>query len=211
MKRSFWFCMLFVLLLSACSSSGSSPECKKGICVSIEIEGPVQALEPAPFTITVKTDKDISGLGLSIYGDAGISILDVERKPEVAELGYQDKRSMDWKIDTKGGELYTFHGHVVFPKPNVSYGIYKCGLIAAAGHPSITRVTDSVDIYFDPSGKQVEESKAIMERQTDYPVPTLLPNVTIVPEATNLIDVWPSITPSPSPTPTITIPAYPNP
>ncbi len=54
MKRIFWFSMLLILLLSACSSSSSGAECKEGICVSIEIESPVQALEPARFTIFVK-------------------------------------------------------------------------------------------------------------------------------------------------------------
>jgi len=211
MKWFFRLSMIFLSLLTACSSSGSSAECKKGICVSIEIKESVQALEPVLFTITVKTDKDISGLGLSLYGDVGITIQDIVVQPKQAVVGYQDKRSMDWEVDTKGGEEYIFSGHLIFPKPTVSYGIYACGLIVAASQPSINRVTDSITIYLDPSGKQVEESMAIMKIQTDYPVPTLLPNLTIVPEATNLIDVWPSITPSPSPTPTITLPAYPNP
>lgn len=207
MKRSFWFSMLLILLLAACSSSGSGAECKEGICVGIEVEGPVQALEPALFTISVKTEKDVSGLGISLYGDYSITILDIEKKPDGAKLAYQDKRSMDWQIDTKGGEEYIITGHVVFPKPTVSYGIFHYGLIAAANYPSIARVTDSVTIYLDAEGRQVDTSRAKTLMQTDLPLPTAPPDLTIAPETALPTVVWPSATPSPSPSPTA--PAYP--
>jgi hypothetical protein len=219
MKRVSLFSMLLVLLLSACSSSSSGAECKEGICVSIEVESPVQALVPAPFVISIRTEKDISNLGISLYGDRTITILDIEKKPDSAELAYKNDSSMDWWIDTKGGEEYKFTGHVILAKPIVSYGIFSYGLIAAAGHPSITRVTDSVTIYLDAEGKQVEENRAKMELETDFPAPTPPPDLTIIPETPFPTIVWPtntplpSHTPSPSPSPTITrtptLPAYP--
>lgn len=217
MKRIFWFSMLLILLLSACSSSSSGAECKEGICVSIEIQGPVQALEPAPFVISIKTEKDISNLGISLYGDRAITILDIEKKPDSAELAYKSENNLNWWIDTKGGEEYIISGHVILAKPTVSYGIFHYGLIAAAGHPSITRVTDSITIYLDAEGKQVEESRAKMELETDFPLPTPPPDLTIVPETPYPTIAWPTNTPLPSPTPsplpTITqvptLPAYP--
>jgi len=208
-KRFFLISMLLILLLAACSPNGPSGECQEGICVSITVEGPVQALEPVLFSISVKSEKDVTGLGISVYGDTQVTILDIEKKPEEAELGYQDKNSMDWRINTTGGKEYIFSGHVVFPKPTVSYGVFSYGIIVAASQPSITRVTDSVTIYLDASGKQVEESEAKLEVQTEFPAPTPPPDLTIIPETPIPTVVWPSPTPFPSPTPTT--PAYPAP
>ncbi len=209
MKRSIIISFILLVLLAACSPNGSGAECKQGICVSLEVLGPIQAMEPAPFIITVKTDKDVTGLGISISGDATVSIIDIEKKPDGAKLGYQDKTSLSWLIDTKGGVEYSFSGHVAFPKPTVSYGVFNYGLIVAAGNPSITRVTDSVTIYMDSSGKQVEEGTAKSAMQTDFPAPTPPPDLTIVPVTPFPTVTWPTETPFPSPTQTQ--PAYPAP
>ncbi len=207
MKRFFWFYMLLIILLTACASNGSEAECKEGICVNLEVEGPVEALNPTIFVISVKTDKDINNLGISLLGDQTITILDIVKKPDTAKLVYQDDRSMGWLINSKSGEEYVFSGHIILPKPTVSYGIFNYGLIAAAGHPSITQVTDSITIYLDAEGKQIEESQAMMELETVFPAPTPRPDMTIVPETPLPTIVWPTDTPLPSPSPTS--PAYP--
>lgn len=219
MKRILWFSMLLILLLSACSSSSSGAECKEGICINIEVEGPIQVLQPIPFVIYFSTEKDITGLEISMYGGVNMAINDIEKKPDEAEITFQKESSMHWQIDAKGGEEYLITGHIVLAKPTASIGIYSYGLIAAAGHPSIARVTDSVTIYLDADGKQVEESRAKMELETDFPAPPPPPNLTIIPETPFPTIVWPtntplpSPTPSPSPSPTITrtptLPAYP--
>ncbi|MFZ3151067.1 MAG: hypothetical protein WA116_05205, partial [Anaerolineaceae bacterium] len=41
-------------------------------------------------------------------------------------------------------------------------------------------------------GKQVEESRAEMELETDFPAPTAPPNLTIVPETPFPTIVWPT-------------------
>jgi len=209
MKRSIIFSFLFMVLLAACSPSGSGAECKDGVCVSIILETSVQASEPVPFSILVKSEKDVSSLGISLYGDSAITIVDAEKKPAEAQVSYQDKRSIDWKINAKGGVEYKFSGHVIFPKPSASYGVFHYGLIAAAGQPSMGRVTDSVTIYMDSSGKQVEEGNAKTILQTDFPAPTPPPNLTIVPVTPLPTVAWPTATSLPSPTPTQL--AYPAP
>lgn len=209
MKRSIIFSFLIVVLLAACSPNGSGANCKQGICVSLEVLGPVQAMQPAKFIITVTTDKDVTGLSISISGDARVTIIDIERKPEGAKLGYQDKTSLSWLLDTKGSVQYTFSGHVAFPKPTASYGVFHSGLIVAAGNSSISPVTDSVTVYMDSSGKQVEEGKAKTILQTDFPLPTLRPDVTVVLETPMPTVARPTATPLPSPTPAQ--PAYPAP
>lgn len=209
MKRFFWFSMLFILILSACSPSGSGAECKEGICVSIEVAGPVHALQSIPFVVYFSTEKDVTGLEISIYGDISITINDIEKKPDAAEITFQKESSMHWQIDAKGREEYVITGHIILAKPTVSYGIFNYGLIAAAGHPSITRVADSITIYLDADGNQIEESRAKMELETGFPVPTPPPDLTVVPETPWPTVVWPTDTPLPTPTPTQ--PAYPAP
>ncbi len=208
MKRFSWFYILLIFLLTGCNLSYSGFACKQGICVRIEIEEPVEALKPAVFMISVKTEKDIANLGLSVYGQ-GITILDIVEKPDSAILADEDERGMGWWIDTKGGEKYIITGHVLLAKPTVSYGIFSYGLIAAAGHPLITLVTDSITIYLDAEGKQVEESQAIKAIQTGFPLPTPRPDLTIVPETPMPTVVWPTQTPLPSPSTFPTLPAYP--
>lgn len=207
MKRVFWSSLLLVLLLSACSTSSSDVECLEGICVSLEVDGPIQALQPVPFVISFSTEKDITGLEISLYGDTNINIIDIDKKPDGAKITFQKESSMHWQIDTKGGEEYVITGHFELPFPTVSYGIFSFGLIASAGHPSIARVTDSVSIYLDAEGNQIENSKAILEMQTDWPAPTPPPDLTIVPPTPWPTIVWPTETPLPI----ITPPGYPAP
>ncbi len=219
MKRFFWLSMLLIVLLAACSSGSSGAECKEGICINIEIQGPIQALQPVPFIIAFSTEKDITALEISMYGDNAITILDIEKKPNEAKSTFQKGSSMHWQIDAKGGEEYFISGHIILDKPTVSYGIFSYGLIAAGGHPSIARVTDSITIYLDAEGKQVEESQAKMEIETGFPVPTPPPDLTIIPETPFPTIVWPTDTPLPSPSPspstsptitrTLTLPSYP--
>ncbi|MGV8049897.1 MAG: hypothetical protein AB2L21_06065 [Anaerolineaceae bacterium] len=215
MKRIFRFSMLLILFLSACSSSSTDAECKEGICISIEVEGPVQALEPARFIISVKTEKDISELpiGLSVF--PGVTISDIENIPENASLVYQDETMLDWQINTKGGQEYSFSGYIILSEPTVSYGIFSYSVLAFFTQPTFGRVSDSVTIYLDAEGKQIEESRVKLELETDFPAPTPPPDLTIIPETPFPTIVWPTVTPlpSPSPSPTITrtptLPVYP--
>lgn len=219
MKRMFWFSMLLILLLSACSSSSSGAKCMEGICIKIEVEGPIQALQPIPFVIYFSTEKDITGLEISMYGGVNITIADIEKKPDEAEITFQKENSIHWQIDARGGDEYLITGHLVLDKPNASIGIYSYGLIAAAGHLSIARVTDSVTMYLDAEGKQVEESRVEIESGTDIPAPPPPPDLTIIPETPFPTVFWSTDTPLPSPTPspspsatntcTPTAPAYP--
>lgn len=209
MKRIFWFSMLLIPLLAACSSDGAGFECREGICISIEIKGPVQASVPFPFTVTVKTEEDMSDLAVGISVYPGDSIHDIQSIPKSAEAIYQDGRSLDWHINTISGEEYKFSGQVVFAKPTVSYGIFGHDIIIYASKPTIPRVTDSVTIYLDAEGNQVEENYAITVLQTEFPAPTPPPDLTIVPQPAMPTVVWPSATALPLSLPTQ--PAYPVP
>ena len=213
MKR--FFCLFLVLIvgLTACGPGGSGIVCDKGICVDVTIEGPVQALKPALFVITIQAEKDTPGLGVSFSTDPGVTLQDVQSSPKNAKLGYQDKSMLSWQIDAKGGEEYSFSGHVVIDKPTVSYGTSHYGVIVAARQPQISEVRKSFTIYLDPEGKQVDESQGKSAMETDLPLPTdatpYFP-VTATPGSNpSVTPPLPSVTPSPLPSPTV--PAYPPP
>jgi hypothetical protein len=171
--------ILLILVLTACSPSGYS--CKAGICIRISVEGPVQALVPARFVISVKTEKDISKLpiGFNIFPETTLS--DIEKFPDNAELVYQDKTILDWTLNTKAGQEYSFIGHIILAKPTVSYGIFSYSVIAHFSQPDFGRVSNSVTIYLDSSGMQVEDGKVKTILQTGFPAPTPPPDLTIVP------------------------------
>ncbi len=209
MKQSMCIFIACIFLLAACSPNGASYECMNGICVRLEITGSVQSLEPVPFILSIKTNNDISHLGISVSGDANITISVIEKYPEGAELAYQDERSRDWWLDTKGGQEYFFTGYVIFPEPSASYGVFHWGLIASAGTPTSIRVTDSVLIYLDATGKQVDENRA-RELETNWYPPTPPLDLTIVPE-TPLPTAYFPPTETNVPTPTPTLNAYPAP
>ncbi len=208
MKIRFTLSIILTFVFTACSPSGSTFECQNGICIDININNEVQALQPVEFTILVKTEKDVSGLGITIISE-GIK-LEITAKPEGSELMFQDLRSMDWILNTKGNEEYIFSGIVIFPKPSISYGLSSYGMIVSAILPSAARVTDSVTIYLDSDGKQVDSNQAKILLETEMPGPTSPPDITVVVDT-----LYPSITPPPqdmpTPTPTYTDVPYPPP
>lgn len=212
MKRFFWFfLLLFILLLSACAPGSSGAKCQGGVCVDIEVVGPVRASTPAPFTITVKTEKDITNLGVSLDIDSNVTVNDIEKSPTESKLNYKDKNLLSWTISTKGGQEYIISGHVIFNKPTVSYGISNYGLFVRVGNSTIRDVTNSLRVYLDAKGEQVDASKAKTEAQQTVIAPTPPPGLTVVPETAIPSITPPSSTTTPLPQVSPTIPAYPAP
>lgn len=209
MKRFPWISIFLILFFSACSSISAGAKCEGGVCIGIEILGPVEALKSTQFVISIKTDKDTSDLGISLYSVPGVTIVDIQKTLERAKLIYQDKDIAHWNIDTKGGEEYKLFGNVTLSKPTVSYGIFRYQVITRAYKPPICNISTSASIYLDAEGKQVETSKLKTLLQTNYPLPTSLPNLTIIPE-TALPRVT-STTIQPTIMPTSTLAAYPAP
>lgn len=191
-------------VLTSCSPDGTGYECGEGICIRITCEGPVQALEPAEFIISVKTDKDISDLGISLYSGSNVTIQDLEIKTYDAELLYQGNDLLTYSINTKGGEEYTLTGHMVLGSPSVSYGVFSYDLFAAASLRSGFRITDSISVYLEAEGKQVEDSQAILELETDLPLPTQPPDMIVITRTPWPTIIWPTETSLPTATPTAT-------
>lgn len=207
MKRAIRMIILLLLVLTACSPAGTGYECSEGICISITYEEQVQATVPAVFKIYVRTDKDVERLGVSLIGHRNISLHDVVSQPEGAKIGYQDDRSIDWTIDTKGGEEYIFNVLIILDKPSDSFGVSGYELFAVASQISGFRVNNSLYIFLDAEGNQMEESEALLLMETDLPLPTLPPDVTVIPDTPFPTIIWPTETSLPTLTPTL--PSYP--
>jgi len=198
---------LLIFLLSACSPAGSGFQCSEGICIDIEFESSERALESAAFVVKIKTDKDITGLGISISSDIHSSIQSIDLNPAEAELRYQAEDLISFRLNTKGGITYTYSGLLIIKKTAMSGGNSVYRLLAAASLPSGFRVTDSCRLYVDAEGNQMDESEAKLLMETDLPLPTLPPDVTVLPDTPFPTIIWPTDTSLPTLTPTL--PSYP--
>jgi hypothetical protein len=206
-KRRFWLATLIALSLTACSPVDTDVECRQGVCISLNINDPVQALEPTRFAITVRTDTDVAGLGVGIFVGPGVKVQDVDTSPGNAIVAYQDDRSLDWLMDTAAGVEYTFTGHLELIMPTVTYGISSYDVVAYVNQPTLTRVVDNVVIYLHPDGSEADATEVEEYRESTLIAPSAPPDLTIVP-----MTPFPSITPYP---PTLaasaTVPGYPGP
>lgn len=204
MKKIGNMVLIFIIILSACSPGGSGFQCSEGICIDIEFESPVNSLDPVVFVVKVKTDKDIIGLGISISSDPNSTIHSIDLNTPEAELRYQAEDLVSFRINSKGGITYTYSGLLVLEKSSMAYGISGYRLIAAASLPSGFRVNDSYRLYLDSEGNQLEEGEAKLLMETDLPLPTLPPDVTVLPDTPFPTIIWPTDTPLPTLTPTST-------
>lgn len=75
MKKNFalYLAILVIvsILMSACSGASAplAPNCKGGVCVRIQVPGPVRLNEPADIMLRLESDEDIAALGVSLTVD----------------------------------------------------------------------------------------------------------------------------------------------
>lgn len=119
--------------------------------------------------------------------------------PESAKVSRQEERDISWHIDTKSGETYTFSAYILIDQPSASYGVFSYHLLARANDATGRIARDSVDVYLDAAGNQLDADKA--REMPTYPLPTLAftfvpkPTATMTPTA-----ALPTMTPSPTAT-----------
>lgn len=178
MKRFCWLVTLVALVLTACSSESSGAECREGVCISVRLEGPVKALDPALVVVTLTTDQDIADLYIGIRGDSTVTIHDSVGAPAGAAIILQDETYLTWQFSTIAGQEYTFSGHVIFARLDA---IASYGVEAVASKPAIARVTDYIGIYLDGAGNQMDAAEARSYLELTVFAPTAPADLTIVP------------------------------
>ncbi len=186
MKR-FWILAILIIVLTGCGGSAApgGRHCNQGLCVKIEVAEPVRWEESIRVTITVSSERDIRGLGISLlsYPPAQITF----EKAEFVTAG-----GTRWATDIQANRPQHFDLSAHFPLE----GSYA--LIAQAYDPTVGMiVADEVNIYLTREGGVVN------------PTPVVLPGTpelaaTVPPEW--LLTPFPTPTPWPTPFPTPTSP-----
>jgi hypothetical protein len=123
-------------ILAACVpvSAPSSANCQEGICVDVQLAEPIHFNQSVTVTITVESDQDIPGLGVTL-GDFN---------PYVPTEG-----TRAWDVDTKAHQPVSFTGTVRFTHE----GYFD--VIGAAITQEGRRVVDSVPVYISRAGGTV--------------------------------------------------------
>lgn len=183
--KQLWMLTILMLVLAGCGGSAapSGGRCNQGLCVKIEVVEPVRLGEPIGVTITINSERDIRGLGISLlsYPPSQIAF---EKAEFVTEGGTR------WTTDIQVNRPQHFALSVRFPLE----GSYT--LIAQAHDPTIGMVVaDEANIYLSREGGVVNPTPAVLS-ETPELVPTMPPERLLTPFLT--ATPWP--TPFPTPT-----------
>jgi hypothetical protein len=192
-----------MLVLTGCGGSAvpGGGRCNKGLCVKIEVVEPVRWGESIGVTITVSSERDIRGLGISLlsYPPSQITF---EKAEFVTEEGAR------WATDIQANHPQHFGLSVYLPLE----GNYV--LIAQAHDPTIGMVVaDEIRIYLTRKGGVVNPTPAVFSGtpalvptmplewlRTPFPTPTPLPTLPLSPLATPTREGSPFRSPPPTPT-----------
>ena len=145
--KHFLFCILLLASLSACTgaSVSSTFQCNKqeGICVNLKVKEPIIPGELVTVIVTVKGEKDIPDLWVSLSAPGNVYFEDPNLKT-------WKKTGIDWKVDVKAKKLHTFEHKVRLP---IEEGFYF--LVVGVGTPDYGQMaSNGVHIYF--SSKEVK-------------------------------------------------------
>lgn len=146
--------LVFVLLsltLSACAgaSAPGGAKCQQGVCIQAEVREPVRFNVPVVLTLTVTTNKDMAGLGVSLYHDVDATVEGPQNWEPAAKNGQVWKGGASWKVDAKANQPVTFMRTIHFPPRE---GFFLIGVSVST--PQL-RVEDSLRIYITRAGGTV--------------------------------------------------------
>jgi len=212
MKRISWILLFLLLILTACTGQdGAGLNCRESYCIDLSIEEPVIALEPALVTISVQTNQELPKLTVGMYLDLPVAFNQVVQMPENAALTIENDRYLYWQINSIQRDTYLFQASITFPEANIPGNVFYYVVRAKAASPTIGPITDSIIVYLDPEGNQVPETTAKVLLQTEYPVPTPRPDLTVIVPTPFPTPIWRTAEPgSPAyPPPEATLPPYP--
>ncbi len=192
--RQLWILLVVLTaVLAGCggrSASVGRGQCEEGLCVRMEIDGPVRRGKPIVVQITATSQERISNLGISLmYQDKEI-VVDEADGPEPGQVVWRGEWGLDWSVDAQAGQPIILERKIHLPDRKGP--IY---LMASAMTPRGLRVVDSVSIYFSGEKGEIYRSGTLIPVT---PPPLLVYTVTPGPSPTPL----PTNTPWPIPPPT---------
>jgi len=212
MKNFMIIAIIFLVILTACSGDdGSGIDCRESYCIELSIAEPISALELTLVTVSVQTFQDLPDLAVSLHIDPDVIFYDVIQMPENATFVIDNSRFVHWELSQAQSDTYIYSVRVIFPEPNLSYGIAHFGLDANTSSSSDGPITDGLIVYLGPEGNQIPEATANVILKTGYPVPTPRPDLTVIVPTPFPTPIWRTAEPGlPAyPPPEATLPPYP--
>jgi hypothetical protein len=194
--------VLMALTLVACSQGGPSfdrGDCSDGVCVALRVVEPVQFNAPVVVMITVTSDQDRSGLGLTLYTDAIQATIDGPqgwesnaRKGNVFKNGPSD--GAGWSFDAKANVPVPFTRVLHFSDKDQLTEVYVAlnvppRTFVAFAHANIKYSRDGVQVYgmgtpipgLRTPAPETLPAWIVRPDGTRIPYPTLLPTPTFAP------------------------------
>ena len=109
MKKLF---VLFILALSlsACMGAPAQPayNCGEGVCTQLQVVEPVRPNQPVTVIITVAADKDLPGLGVSLYYDGDAEVEGPQHWEKDAKDGKVWQGGASWSATAKAKQPLHF-------------------------------------------------------------------------------------------------------
>jgi len=215
-RRSIIFTVLMLGVLSACTQGSPGATVREGCndygCVTISIEGPVQAMQPAKIQISVKSTQNTEELWVSLTA-YGLDSIYFEKLPEGTKTALEKEKHMgfSWILpNVEANKEYIFEGSVVLVEPPNKMGMHTYRFFVGASYIRSGPILANANIFLDDDGSQMDQ-----ELVKDF----LETEVEILPNETDFI-IFPTDTPNPTiriptdtplPTSKSTVPAYPPP
>lgn len=209
--RLFFLCALLLTNLAACAGGATGKDncSKRGeLCIQVRAKEPLRYDEPITIMITVTSEKDIDGLGVSLMADSTIIVVQDALEAEPGKVVWKDQRHVDWLVDVKANQPVTFTRALKLTPPTIDLARYT--IVVRAGTPQLS-ADDSLDIYLTREDKKVYLSGTSIPI-TPGPMPTMDPSHLATLYAMPTVTPWPTWTPlPPTVTPTPSATPYPPP
>ena len=210
MKKIIILFLVGILVFSACDLQKKGA-CAEGVCIDVGFRGRIQEWGTAIAVITIESDHDINGLGvsLSLVG-SNMKIIRSISTPRGAELLFQEDKLYNWQFDALADEIYTITAEIEILPPK--YSVMQEGdtayydIRASVYFPEIDVLGTTYNLYLNYLGQEVEPGN----HGAEEPVRNSTQVFTIMPTPTDSIEPTP-ITPTPQITPSATIDSYPPP
>jgi len=207
------FAVLMLGMLAACSQGSpgatAKEECTEYGCVTITIEGPVQAMKPFKVRVGIVITKKTDELGIS-FSAYGVESMEFGISPYATEKVLQENLGVGWKIiNAEANKEYSFEGTISLITPPYKTGLHSYDIYVVAYYPEGGPIQAGTSIYLDDEGNQMTSELVKDYLETEVEIlpevtgiiifPTDTPNPTIrIPSATATVTPLPSSTPTPT-------------
>jgi len=211
MKKIIMVLLVGILLFSACNPS-SNGKCEKGVCIDVSFKERIQGWGTATVVITIESDHDITGMGVSLSLTAtNMKIIRSVSIPDETELLFQDEKLYSWQFDAMKDIEYTITAEVEVLPPKYTVmqedDTVVYDIQARVHFPEIDVLRTNYDLYLNYLGQEVEPGE---KYGAEGPAYILTEAITVMPGPTGVIEPT-VITPTPRITPSATIDSYPPP